>query len=170
MLKSQFSFGQYYLQLGIWLCLYLLPVPFFIWPEQFPGKREFVYIDMLYLLAGCSIIGFFGIFFVLKRAPRITITPEGIVVLHLWKRKTIYKEEIKKIELMGSAKAGFIIFSQDQLEATRIETSTGDVVIFFAPFYSNTPAIRQSLNNWFPVAGKEKAGRNMMQQSFLHQR
>jgi len=148
MFKSEFSISRYYLQLYIYSLFYMLPLVFIIWPELFPAKNEDIQFRLVLFFFGVMLIGFFGFGFILRKAPRLIIYPEELVIQHLWKKRIVPRDEIKQINLISSARAGFFIFSQEQIEATVIETVAEEQLVFYAHYYSNMTAMRQALGNW----------------------
>src|SRR5258708_400207 len=113
MLKSEYRFSWFYLQLGIYSVFYLLALPLFIWTDELAGLA----ITLLVF----SVIGFCGVYVVLKTAPVLIINSQQLIVQHLWNRRIIHRMEIKQVELITSAKWGFLIFNQ-LMEATTVET------------------------------------------------
>ncbi|MBS1563865.1 MAG: hypothetical protein JST39_05720 [Bacteroidetes bacterium] len=156
MLKSRFSFSHFYLPLGIFTLCYLFPAGFYIWPDLLDFSKRLPEGDLIFSITGIVFIGIAGVVYLARKAPVIRISQEDLIIHYLHNKRKIPYNEVNKIELISSARSGFLFFTQDSREATIVETISGERIPLFVSFYENMPEIRRALHSWMGLSGAEE--------------
>ncbi|HEY4150393.1 MAG TPA: hypothetical protein VGM41_15750, partial [Chitinophagaceae bacterium] len=142
MLRSKYSFNQYYATMGILTIFFIACIVSILSAgKKSYGDHAGIPASAVHAAEIFAVFILYCYYFLWKIIPRITITLEGLTLRFPWSKKKIYWDEVESIRLTGSEKMRFLIASQ-YMEATTIETKAGEKIPLFEGFYRNMRSLR----------------------------